>query len=659
MSKDLLLPSRQIHLDFHTGPWIPDVGVDFDATDFARIMKEAHVNSVTLFAKCHHGHLYYNTQHPARHPGLKKNLNLLGGQVEALHRVGIRAPIYLSVQCDEYAANAHPDWIAKNPDGTNVGRKPLEHTPFSWQILDMSSPYQDYLFEQTAEVLKLFKPVDGIFYDMCWDQPSVSKWALAGMAKLGLNAANEADRAKYAKQVALGYMRRYRDQVKAVAPDATIAFNSRPLSNLADEVQYLAQIEIEALPTGFWGYMYFPRVVRYARHFGRQYLGMTARFHKCWADFGGLKPEAALQYETRQMVSQGACCSIGDQLHPRGTLDKAAYQRIGKVYEQIEAREPWLTGAKPVTQIAVFQVTGGDYPNLSGVEEGATRMLTQLKHQFDIVNPAMRLEAYDLVILPDAVKVTPEIARRLKAYLKRGGSILATGLSGLSQDGAQLLLSEMGIKPAGLSPMQTTYIRFGKEVSADVPDTDHVMYERGVHVTAAGRTRVLAKVVDPYFDRSWRHFSSHAQTPGDKVTPFAAATLNGRVAYISYPIFSAFAQHANQPYRLLVKNILDLLLPEPLLRVDAPTSTETTVMRQGKRSIVHLLQYCPERRGNGLDLVEDVVPLYDVQMSLKYAKKPTKVYLAPDLTPINFEYVDGRVNLVVPAIVGHAMVVLE
>ena len=32
--------------------------------------------------------------------------------MEALHRVGIRAPIYLSVQCDEYAANAHPDWIA-------------------------------------------------------------------------------------------------------------------------------------------------------------------------------------------------------------------------------------------------------------------------------------------------------------------------------------------------------------------------------------------------------------------------------------------------------------------------------------------------------------------------------------------------------------------
>src|SRR5262245_47298134 len=102
---------RQIHLDFHTGPAINDVGRDFDAKAFAARMKEAHVNSVTVFAKCHHGHLYYNTKHPARHPGLKRGLDLLGEQVEALHSAGIRAPIYISVQCDEYAGEIHPEWL--------------------------------------------------------------------------------------------------------------------------------------------------------------------------------------------------------------------------------------------------------------------------------------------------------------------------------------------------------------------------------------------------------------------------------------------------------------------------------------------------------------------------------------------------------------------
>ncbi len=658
-NKRFSLPWRQIHLDFHTGPAIDDVGRDFDAKEFARVFKEAHVNSVTLFAKCHHGHLYYNTQRPERHPGLKKGLNLLGEQIEALHSVGIRAPIYLSVQCDEYAANMHPEWIAKNPDGTLVGRKPLSGDPFSWQILEMSSPYQDYLAEQTAEVLKLFKPVDGIFYDMCWDQPSVSQWACAGMAKANLNPQKEEDRARYAHDVALGYMKRFYKQVKNAQASATIHFNSRPLSNLAEEIDFLAQVEIEALPTGGWGYMYFPKNVRFARNFGKPYLGMTARFHKSWADFGGLKPYPALEYETSQMMAHGARCSIGDQLHPRGTTDAGAYALIGEIYDRVEQREPWLEGAVPVTQVGVMQVSSGTYFGAGGTEEGATRMLTQLKQQFDIILPDAKLEKYELVVLPDRIQIDAAMAARLKSYIQQGGAVLASGISGLSEDGSKLLMPQWGIKPEGYSAFTTTYLRFGKQIGQDVPDSNHVMYEKGLLVKPAKGTQVLAKVVDPYFERAWNHFSSHNQTPDDRLTQYAAATIKGKVGYIAYPIFSAFANHGSAMYRLLVRNMLELLLPEPLLRVDAPTSTEATVMRQSNRTIVHLLQYCPERRAGTLDLVEDIVPLYDVPLSLKLAKAPKKVYLAPEQEAVEFEYMHGRVNLLVPEIVGHAMVVME
>lgn len=194
------LRSRQIHLDFHTGPAVPDVGRDFDAREFARTMKRAHVDSVTVFAKCHHGHLYYNTKRPERHPGLKKGLDLTGRQIEALHREGIRAPIYISVQCDEYAANTHPEWLARNEDSSIVGRRgDKSWFGAGWQILDMSSPYQEFLAEQTREILKAFKPVDGIFFDMCWDQPSCSQDAIAGMLKAGYDPTRPEDRQAYAR----------------------------------------------------------------------------------------------------------------------------------------------------------------------------------------------------------------------------------------------------------------------------------------------------------------------------------------------------------------------------------------------------------------------------------------------------------------------------
>src|SRR5215207_1475144 len=133
---------RQIHLDFHTGPWIGDVGTQFGAREFARTMQAAHVDSVTVFAKCHHGHLYYETNRAERHPGLKRGVRLLEQQVESLHREGIRAPIYISVMCDEWAADHHQEWVASQADGRHVGRGPLENRNGAWQILDMSSPYQ-------------------------------------------------------------------------------------------------------------------------------------------------------------------------------------------------------------------------------------------------------------------------------------------------------------------------------------------------------------------------------------------------------------------------------------------------------------------------------------------------------------------------------------
>ena len=662
MAKTFALPSRQIHLDFHTSPAILDVGANFNAREFARTMKEANVNSVTLFAKCHHGHLYYNTKHPARHPGLKKGLDLLRKQVDALHDQGIRAPIYLSVQCDEFAANTHPEWIARNADGTNVGAKPVQD-PFPnylWQILDMSSPYQDYLAQQTEEVLRQFKPVDGIFFDMCWDQPSVSRYAKQGMKKVGLNPASEAERSVYAHQVTLAYMKRLHGIIKASSAEASVYFNSRPLANIAEESPYMTQVEIEALPTGFWGYLYFPKNVRFVRGFDRPYMGMTARFHKSWADFGGLKPYPALEYETSQMMAHGAQCSIGDQMHPRGFLDKASYELIGRAYQRVADREPWLAGARPVTQIGVWRTVTKEYNAVAPSDDGITRMLTQLKHQFDFIASPKQMKQYELIILPDGIDVDQALARELRAYLKTGGKLLLSGKSGMSAALDGVVFPEIGVKPEGMSPFTSTYIRFGKDISEGVAPADHVMYEKGVRVRPAKGTRVLAAILEPYFERTWEHFSSHCQTPFDKVSPFPAATINKGVAYISYPVFAAFGLHASPAYRQLVGNVIDLLLPEPLLCLDAPTSTETSVMLQGKRTIVHMLQYCPERRGStGIDLVEDIVPLYDVAVSLKLDKAPTRVYVAPEEENLEFRYEDGRCLVFVPEVAGHAMIVFE
>src|SRR5438034_761106 len=56
------LAFRQVHLDFHTSGEIPGVGEAFDPDAFVATLQAAGVNSITCFAKCHHGLSYYPTE---------------------------------------------------------------------------------------------------------------------------------------------------------------------------------------------------------------------------------------------------------------------------------------------------------------------------------------------------------------------------------------------------------------------------------------------------------------------------------------------------------------------------------------------------------------------------------------------------------------------
>ena len=73
---------RQVHLDFHTAGMVENIGLDFDPEEFAQTLEDAGVDSITCFARCHHGYLYYPSKlMPERiHPNLKRP-NLLGEQI--------------------------------------------------------------------------------------------------------------------------------------------------------------------------------------------------------------------------------------------------------------------------------------------------------------------------------------------------------------------------------------------------------------------------------------------------------------------------------------------------------------------------------------------------------------------------------------------------
>lgn len=77
------------------------------------------------------------------------------------------------------------------------------------------------------------------------------------------------------------------------------------------------------------------------------------------------------------------------------------------------------------------------------------------------------------------------------------------------------------------------------------------------------------------------------------------------------------------------------------------------------RVVLHALHYIPQRRGRDFDIVEDVIPLYDVSVSVR---PPTDVIYAtvePEGETLSFKQAQSRVEFVIPQINGHQMVALE
>ena len=96
-----------------------------------------------------------------------------------------------------------------------------------------------------------------------------------------------------------------------------------------------------------------------------------------------------------------------------------------------------------------------------------------------------------------------------------------------------------------------------------------------------------------------------------------------------------------------------------MVYADLPSGAEVSVMTQGKATVVHILYWPVERRATNMDIVEDTIPLCNVKLSVAVPHKVRQAYLAPSKQPLDFTNAAGRVELIVPKIEGHQMVVLE
>lgn len=653
---------RQVHLDFHTSEKIPGIGSRFNKQQFQEALKTGHVNSITVFSKCHHGWAYHPSEANEMHPHL--DFDLLAAQIEAAHEIGVKTPVYLSAGLDEKLAIRHPEWLVQDKNNQTTWVKSFLSP--GYHRFCMNTPYLDILTEQIKEVCENYD-ADGIFLDIVGVIPCYCTNCIQTLRAEGKDPSDENAVMELAERTYANYTKRCREAIDSVKPGLPLFHNAGHIRQGRRDLAHMnTHLELESLPTGGWGYDHFPLSARYAQTLGMDFLGMTGKFHQSWGEFGGFKHPNALRYEASLSAANGAKCSIGDQLHPTGEMDMATYKLIGAAYQELEEKEEWLDQVTPVADVAVLSFeayTGtfgtGQVGKNTKTDAGAVRVLLEGKYLFNVIDAEADFNEYKVIILPDEERITPSLKEKLDAFLARGGKLLASGKSGLYDD-KDAFAYDFGVDYVGESAYNPAYIRPLFEMEC-LYDAAYIMYSQG-EVTALTTGEMLAKQENPYFNRTAEHFCSHRHTPNSEEFAGPGMSQGKDGIYINWQVFTEYAEKGSLILKRLVAFALDKLLGENItLKTNLGAQGVTTLMEQKEqnRYINHLLYAVPVKRGEGIEIIEDIMPVYDIDVTLNLPKEIKNIYLAPQRTPIPFDCKNGKVSYTVEKIDCHQMVVLE
>lgn len=680
------LAYRQVHLDFHTSEEIGCIGTEFSKKQFQDMLKLGHVNSVTVFSKCHHGWAYYPSKVNEMHPGLK--FDLMGAMIDAAHEIGVRTPVYISVGFDEKFARQHHEWLTRGKDDRNTWTGDFMHP--GYHLLCLNTPYLDLVIEQIVEVAANYE-VDGFFLDIVSPHLCYCQYCINALRREGKDPRDDRAAGELAQWVYENYTNRVNEAIQNIKPGISIFHNGGHIRRgRRDLINMNTHIEIESLPTGGWGYDHFPISVRYIQNLGIDCLGMTGRFHNRWGEFGGYKHINALRYETSLSIANGAGCSIGDQMHPKGFMDKATYLLIGEVYKEVEVKEEWCKKAVNIADIGLLSLEAVGIDSYSSADSykrivrimqsignigsdneenglplfnisdiGAVRILLEGKYLFNVIDLEEDFSKYKVIILPDRVRINDILKKKLDAFLEGGGKVLATGESGLDEVSNSFVL-DFGAKWQSINSYKPDYFRPHFKLKS-LNDASFVFYSHGQRIILEGGVE-LGHREDPYFNRDAFTFCSHQHSPNSFKNggPGMVAGQNG--IYIAWNIFEDYAIMGSLILKETVIYALDYLLADKkTLKTNLPAQGIVTLMHNTNKKcyVNHLLYASPIKRGDGIEVIEDIIPVYNTEIQVKIPYNAKKVYLVPQMENIYFNRQNDAIQYIVPKIECHQMVVID
>lgn len=637
--KDLTSNYASFLVDSHVTDHDPLFLSKLDPHVFVNTVKRSGCDSFMTYATCHNGNSYYPTRVGYMHPGLKGR-DFFGETVALLRTSGIIPRAYYTVVYMRRVAREHPSWRVTQIDGKQNYRR-------SWHLCPNSRDYRAFASAQLREICAY--DIDSIFIDMtfwpgvcychnCRDRyrretgselPTTIDWNDSQW--VGFQRSRERWLAEFAHELT--------STVKSANASIAVSHQFSPVLLGWMYGQTHAHSLASDIPSGdFYGGKHQQRfgckvLASFERNLPFEF--MTSRCVTLY-DHTSTKSDDEMICSCATTLANGGTYLLIDAINPDGTLESPFYDRMQHIGKGLAPFASKLADLKPklVADTAIYfsmaSYVRRDHNGVSlrNVMDPANNMLasTDLKPLQEALGTSIILNSAKIayrvindqtadfsglntIILNDASFLSKEEVERLREFVRNGGTIIATGMVGLSaldgvSSGDFALADVLGVRFSGKFSRHWSYLvpESGVMVSVEVP----------APLVMETSATVLARVSEPMWDKDdFEHFAAYHSNPPGPVGPYVGLSVNrfgkGRAVYLYSSLLAR--QHAAQ--QAFGKSLFrEYASSRLIIAPNVPGAVEITLLKSTTRptyllSLVNFQEELPN------------IPVHDVQFTIR------------------------------------------
>ena len=674
---------RRNVLDMHISALDPSFLSEFDPAVYVDVLVQARVQATLLAAHSHVGLCLYPTKLGEMHPGLRGR-DTFGEILERCHQAGIAVVAYYSLIFDRWVFDRHPEWRIQRVDGTDADAG-------CHGLCCPNSPYRDYAAALTAEICEKYA-CEGLRFDMTfWPSVCYCRWCRERFAaEEGADLptlVNWEDPAWVRFQRArerwlVDFAHLYTSTVHRLRPEAPAEHQSStyPQGWRFGVTARLAE-ENEFLQGDFYGTRLqgsFARKLFYNLSPHLPYAFETS-LEVGLTEHTALKPEELLRAKAYSCLADAGAFVFIDGIDPVGTMRPAGYQRMGRIFSETNAYEPFL-GGDLCQDVAVYFSTESKFdPADNGKRVDAPGLSTRLPHVEAAVSAVQSLREghlpygvitrrnladlsrHRVLVLPHVLMMDEEEVAAIREWVRAGGSLYASRYTsllttaGVRQDDF-LLADVFGVRYAGETRESYTYMAPVAGHESLFPDytAAHPAALPGpqIIVEAGPQAEVLATLTLPYTDPSDPlHFASiHSNPPG---RPTAHPSLifhrfgEGRAVYAAGDLESSDLHR--ETFLRLLRRLGDSFTWE----AQAPAGVEINAFAQPDRGRLRL---------NLVNFPADLPawPVEGLRLSVALeGRVPRRVVELPEETEIEYATRGDRLEFTAPRLRDFLMLAVD